>query len=109
MKLIVNSSYGYQILDRSKHSKTQYVVGAEVDKMVNERKFKNLNVLPSYFCEVEMVKSEVNHREPIIVGLFIMQYAKLTMLQLFYKFFHIFLNSQMYDQIEMDTAVLIWI
>ena len=40
MKLIGNSSYGYQFMDRSKHSKTQYVVGAEVDKLVNERNSK---------------------------------------------------------------------
>ena len=82
MKLIGNSSYGYQIMDRSKHSKTQYVVGAEVDKLLNERNFKNLNVLPSAFYEVDMVKSEVNHKEPIINGFFILQFAELTMLQL---------------------------
>ena len=62
MKLIGNSSYGYQFMDRSKHSKTQYVVGAEVDKLVNERNFKNLNVLPSYIYEVEMVKSSESQR-----------------------------------------------
>ena len=86
IKLIGNSSYGYQIMDRSNSSKTQYVVGAEVDKKVNERNFKNLNVLPSYIYEVEMVKSEVNHKEPIVFGFFTRQYAKLTMLQIF-KFF----------------------
>ena len=40
MKLIGSCSYGYQIMDRSKHSKTQYVIGAEVDKLVNQRNFK---------------------------------------------------------------------
>ena len=87
MKLIGNSSYGYQIMDRSKHSKTQYVVGAEVDKLLNEWNFKNLNVLPSALHEVEMVNSEVNHKETIIVGFFILQFAKLTMLQLLYNLF----------------------
>ena len=72
-------------MDRSKHSKTQYVVGAEVDKLVNKRNFKNLNVLPSSIYEVEMVKPEVNHKEPIIVGFFILQYGKLTMLQMFFS------------------------
>ena len=86
MKLIGNFSYGYQIMDRSKHSKTQYVVGAEVDKLVNERNFKNLNVLPPSIHEVKMVKSEVNHKEPKLVRFFILQYAKLTMLQCFLIF-----------------------
>ena len=93
-------------MDRSKYSKTQYVVGAEVDKLVNERNFKNMNLLPSSIYEVEMVKSEVNHKEPIIVGFFILQYAKLTRLQLFYKFFQLFCDSQKYEQIEMDTDSL---
>ena len=62
MELIGKSYYEYQIMNRLKLSKTQYVVGAEVDKLVNERNFKNLNVLPSFIFEVEMVKSEVNHK-----------------------------------------------
>ena len=40
MKLIGNSSYGHQITDRSKHSRTQYVVGAEVEELVTERNFE---------------------------------------------------------------------
>ena len=106
MKLIGNSSYGYQIMDRSKQSKTQYVVGAEVDKLVNERSFKNLIVLLSSIYEDENVKSEVNHKEPIIVGFPILQYGKLTMLHLFYNFFQLFRDSQKYELIEMDTDSL---
>ena len=34
--------------------------------------------------EVELVKSELEHREPIIVRFFILQYAKLRMLELYY-------------------------
>ena len=106
IQLTGKSSYGYQIMDRSKHSKTQYVVGAEVDKLVNNQNFKNLNVLPSSIFEVEMVKSEVEHRQPIIVGLFILQYGKLTLLQLFYNYFQLFCDPQKYELIEMDTESL---
>ena len=53
-----------------------------------------------------MVKSEVEHREPIIVGLFILQYAKLTELQLFYKFSEQFCDPQKYELIKMDTDSL---
>ena len=103
IKLIGNSSYGYQIMDRSKHSKTQYVVGAEFDTLVKERNFRNLIVLPSSIYEVEMVEQEVNHKEPIVVGFFILQYAKRTLLQLFHNYFQLFCDSQKYDLIEMDT------
>ena len=53
-----------------------------------------------------MVKSEVNHKEPIIVDFFILQYAKLTMLQLFYNFFQQFCGSQKYELIKMATDSL---
>ena len=106
MKLIGNYSYGYQKMDRSKHSKTRYVVRAEVDKLVNYRIFQNLNVIPSSIFEVEMVKSEVEHKEPIIVGFFILEYAKLKMLQLFDNGFQVFCDPQKYELIEMDTDSL---
>ena len=103
MKPAGNSPHGYQIMDLPNFSKTQYDVRAEVDKLVNEWTFKNLKVLPSSIYEVEVVKSEVNHKEPIIVGFFILQYAKLTMLQLFYKFFQPLCDFQKYEQIEIIT------
>ena len=108
MKLIGNFSYGYQIQDRS-HSKTQYVLRAEVDKLVNERNFKNLNVLPSSIYEVQMVKSEVNHKEPIIVGFFILQYAKLAMLQLFYNFFNCSVIPKSTSYSRSIQTVFIWL
>ena len=44
--------------------------------------FKRLNHLTDQLYEVELVKSENEHREPILVGFFILQYAKLrTLLQ----------------------------
>ena len=106
MKLIGSSSYGRQVMDRAKHSKTQHVVGPEVDKLVNKKDFKNLIVLPSSIYEVEMVLSEVNHKETIILGFFILQYAKLTILQQFYNFFQVFCDSQTYEPIGMDTDSL---
>ena len=101
-----SSSFQYQFMDWSEHSKTQHVVGAEVDKLVNEQKYKILNVLPSSIYEVEMFKSEVNHKEPIIVGFFILQYANLTTLKLFYNFFQLLCECQKYELIEKDTDSL---
>ena len=73
---------------------------------MNERNFKNLNVLPSSVYEVEMVKSEVIQKESIFVGFFFLQYAKLTMLQLFNNFFQLFCDSQKYELIEMDSLYM---
>ena len=84
-------------MDRSKHSKTQCVVGAEFDKLVNHRIFKNLNVLFSSPYGAELVKSEVEHKEPIIVEFFILQYAKMLLLQLLYHFFQLFRDHQKFE------------
>ena len=56
--------------------------------------------------EVELVKSEIEHREPIIVGFFILQYAKLRMLELYYIFFKKFCGTEKYEELEMDTDSL---
>ena len=106
MKLIGNSSYGYQIMDRSRHTNTKYVKGPQVNKFINNKFFKSLNELPQEIFEVELNKTRINHKEPIIVGLFILQYAKLTMLQLKYNFFSSFCDPNEYELIEMDTDSL---
>ena len=56
--------------------------------------------------EVEHVKSEIEHREPIIVGFFILQYAKLRTLELYYNFFKKFCDTDKYEELEMDTDSL---
>ena len=46
------------------------------------------------------------HIEPIIVGFFILQYAKVVMLQLVYNSFDKFCDPTKYDSIETDTDSL---
>ena len=52
------------------------------------------------------MKSTVEHREPIIVGFVILQYAKLRTLELYYDFFVKFRNVQLFEELEMDTDSL---
>ena len=106
MKLLANSSYGYQIMDRSRHKVTKYLIdqkthGASISKM-----FRRLNYITDQVYEVELVKSEFEHREPINVGFFIFQYAKLRMLELHYIFFKKFCDTDKYEELEMDTDSL---
>ena len=65
--------------------------------------FKRLNFITDQLYEAELVKSELEHREPIIVGFFILQYAKLRMLELYHNFFKKFCHTEKYDELEMDT------
>ena len=81
-------------------------MGLQVDKFINNRFFKTLNELPEEIYEEEMSKTRIEHKEPIIVAFFILQYAKLTMLQLKYNFFSTFCDKNKYKLIEMDTDSL---
>ena len=68
--------------------------------------FKRHNHITDQLYEVELVKSEIEHREPIIVGFFILQNAKLRMLELYYNFFRKFCDNDKYEELEMDTDSL---
>ena len=103
MKLLGNSSYGYQIMDRSRHTETLYLNDGKTHKAINNRLFRSLNNVSTDIYEVELAKSTVEHREPIIVGFFILQYAKLRMLELYYNFFEKFCDVQKFEELEMDT------
>ena len=83
MKLLANSSYGYQIMDRSRHTVTKYLNDGKTHSAITSKLFKRLNHITDQLYEVELVKPEIEHREPIIVGFFILQYAKLRMLELY--------------------------
>ena len=68
--------------------------------------FKRLNHITDNLYEVDIVKSEIEHRGPIIVGFFILQYAKLRMLELYYKFFRKFCDTDKNELPEMVTDYL---
>ena len=68
--------------------------------------FKQPNHITDQLCEVEVVKSEIELREPIIVGFFILKYAKQRMLELYYNFFKKFCDTDKYEELEMATDSL---
>ena len=106
IKLLGNSSYGYQIMDRSRHTITKYLNDEKTHKAINEPLFKRLNTVEKDLYEVELLKSTIEHREPIIVGFFILQYAKLRMLELYYNFFEKFCDVNKFEELEMDPDSL---
>ena len=67
---------------------------------------KRLNHITDQLYEVELVKPEIEHREPIIVGFFVLQYAKQRMLELYYIFFKNFCDTDKYEELETDTDSL---
>ena len=75
MKLLANSSYGYQIMDRSRHTVTKYVSDKKTHAAINSKLFKKLDHVNNLLYELELAKAQIEHKEPIIVGFFILQNA----------------------------------
>ena len=109
MKLLGNSSFGYQIMDRSRHTITKYLNDEKTHKAIKELLFKRIkrnNTVEKDLYEVELLKSTIEHREPILVGFFILQYAKLRMLELYYNFFDEICDVNQFEELEMETDSL---
>ena len=85
-KLLANSSYGYQLMDRSRHTVTKNLSDDKTHDAINSKSFKRFDYINDQLYEVELAKAEFEHRGPITVGFLILQYAKLRMLELYYRF-----------------------
>ena len=106
MKLLANSSYGYQIMVRSRHTVTKYLSDDKTNGAINTKLLKRLDHINDQLYEVELAKAEIEHREPIIVGFFILQYAKLRKLEIYYNFSERFCDVNKFEELEMDNYSL---
>ena len=86
MKLLGNSLYSFQIMDRSRHTITKSLDDEKTHKAINENYLKRFKVVKKGLCEAELLKSTIEHREPTIVGFFNLQCAKLRMLEMLQLF-----------------------
>ena len=93
-------------MDRSQHTTTKYLKGSHVDQFINNGFFKSLNELKDQIFEVRMSQTRFENKEPIIVGIFILLYTKITMLQIKNIFLYSFCDPNKYELIEMDTDSL---
>ena len=81
MKLVANNSFGYQNMDRSRHC-IEVPQRRKTHAVSKNNLFKKLDHVNSSLYGVELAKVQIEHEEPIIVGLFILHYAKLRMVEL---------------------------
>ena len=106
MKLLANSSYSYQIRDRSRHAVTKYLTDEKTHVAINSKLFKKLNHVNNSWYEVELAKAQIERKKPILAGFFILQYAKSQMLELYYNFFTEFCDVNKSEELEIDTDSL---
>ena len=57
MKLLANSSYGCQVMDRSRHTVTQYLSDEKTHAAINTKLFKRLDHINDQFNEVDLAKT----------------------------------------------------
>ena len=103
MKLIGNSSYGKFITNKEKHHDIVYVDESEIGTEIMDEHFYSLTELPNGYYEVEKTKKKIILDLPIHLGVFILNYAKLRMLEFYYDFFYYYLPRDDVETVEMDT------
>ena len=103
-KLIGNAAYGSLIMQKERHQNIKYVFGQEnLSKHVNEPQFRSVCNLDDDMYELEMAKKSISLNLPIQLGFFILQLAKLRMLEFYYEFMDKFVDRSDFHYIEMDT------
>ena len=103
MKLLGNSGYGKTITNVDRHRDVKYCTEVEASRMINDRRFRQLDVVIDNAYEIEMSKRTVTYALPIHVGFLVLQYAKMRMLQFYYDFIDRYLERPLFQYCEMDT------
>ena len=93
-------------MDRSRHTVTKYLTGEKAHAAIISKLFKKLDYVNNSLYEVELAKPQIEHKEKIPVGFFILQYAKLRLLELYYTFFTRCCDLNKFEVFEMVTDLL---
>ena len=89
-------------MDRSRHTVTKCLSAGKTHGAINNKMFRRLGYMNDQLYEVEVVNSEIELEGLIIVGFFILQYAKSRKVELFHNFF----NVAKFEELEMGTDSL---
>ena len=108
MKLIGNSSYGKLITNKEKHHDIVYVNESETGAEIMDNHFYSLTELQDGYYEVEKTKQKIILDLPIHLGVFILNYAKLRMLEFYYDCVDKCFSREdfEYSEMDMDSAYM---
>ena len=96
-------------MDRSRHTVTKKLSDEKTHGAINTKFFKRLDHIKDQLYEVDLAKAEIEHRESIILGFFILQFAKVRTLEFYYNFSERFCDVNKLEDLEMDTDFCIWL
>ena len=103
MKLIGNSSYGKLITNKEKHHDIVYIDESEIGAEIMDNTFYSLTELPNGYYEVEKTKQKIILDLSVHLGVFILNYAKLRMLEFYHDCVDKHFSCEDFGYSEMDT------
>ncbi len=106
LKLLCNSSYGGLLMQQCKHKNVKFVQGAKNAKLsINDRRFSESTTLSEedQVFEISSFKRQIKMTVPIHLGFFILQYAKLILLKMYYNFLKPFICPNSFCLLQVDT------
>ena len=86
MKLLGNSAYGKTVTNVDRHRDIKYCTEVGTSLLINNKRFRQLDVVAEDAYEVTSSKARVTYDLPLHIGFFVYQYAKLRMLEFYYDF-----------------------
>ena len=86
MKLLGNSAYGKTVTNVDKHRDVRYCTEVGTSSCINNKRFRQLDVVAEDAYEVTSSKGCLTYDLPLHIGFFVYQYAKLRMLEFYYDF-----------------------
>ncbi len=103
-KLLGNSGYGSLIMGKEKHRNVNYIRGeSKVKLCINDPRFVSMCEVDDDVYEVESLKRKISHDLPIVLGYFILQQAKLRMLEFYYDHLDVYVDRTDFEVTHMDT------
>ena len=103
IKLLGNSGYGKTVTNVDRHHDIQYCTEVGTSSLINNKRFRQLEVFTDNAYEVERSKRVVKYTLPLHIGFFVYQYAKLRMLQFYYDFIDRYVERPLFQYCKMDT------
>ena len=94
-------------MDKAKHTNVKYLMNkSKVCTFINLSVFKNMNNLGQDLYEVETYKTRISVDTPIQIGFFILQYAKLRMLEFCYDCLNLYLKKNSFEHTQTDSIYM---
>ena len=105
-KLTGTSAYGATLLNKEKFDNVYYVGENAALLKHNDPRFRSSTYIGDGIYEVQIAHKVMKNDIPKQIGLFVLQYAKLRMLQFYYDCLDRYLDRSDFEMAQMDTDSL---